>query len=106
MITVISGTNRPNSKSNIVAKYCCDILINKNIESQFLSLSSLPNDFMFSEMYQKHSVNYELLIDKYISKAQKFIFVIPEYNGSFPGVLKAFMDSLDYLSLKGKKRDL
>ena len=37
---------------------------------------------------------------------KKFVFVIPEYNGSFPGVLKAFIDSLDFLKLSGKKAAL
>ncbi len=26
---------------------------------------------------------------------QKFIFIIPEYNGTFPGVLKAMIDNSD-----------
>ena len=34
---------------------------------------------------------------------EKIVFIIPEYNGSFPGVLKAFIDSLDHLSMAGKK---
>ena len=33
--------------------------------------------------------------------------MVPEYNGSFPGVLKAFIDGLDYQeSLKHKKAAL
>ncbi len=27
--------------------------------------------------------------------AQKFIFILPEYNGTFPGVLKAMIDNTD-----------
>jgi NAD(P)H-dependent FMN reductase len=30
-----------------------------------------------------------------MNSSEKFVFVIPEYNGSFPGVLKAFIDGLD-----------
>ena len=29
---------------------------------------------------------------EFLIPAQKFIFIIPEYNGSFPGVLKAMID--------------
>jgi NAD(P)H-dependent FMN reductase len=32
---------------------------------------------------------------EYLFPAQKFIFIIPEYNGSFPGVLKASIDTSD-----------
>src|SRR5690606_3699787 len=35
-------------------------------------------------------------IQESVSKAQKFIFIIPEYNGSYPGVLKAFIDACSY----------
>ena len=39
--------------------------------------------------------------------ANKFVFVIPEYNGSFPGVLKLFLDACSIREYKatfsGKK---
>ncbi|MDE0472160.1 MAG: NAD(P)H-dependent oxidoreductase [Ekhidna sp.] len=36
--------------------------------------------------------------------AQKFIFIVPEYNGSFPGILKLFIDALEFPeTLKNKK---
>ena len=42
-----------------------------------------------------------------MNSATKFLFVIPEYNGSFPGVLKAFVDGLDRAkALTGKKSAL
>jgi len=106
MITVISGTNRPDSNSIIVAEACCEILLNRGIESQLLSLRSIPEDFLFTEMFQEHSANYKVLVNQFISGADKFIFIIPEYNGGFPGILKAFIDSLDYRTLKGKKTGL
>ncbi len=40
---------------------------------------------------------------RYVASADKFIFLIPEYNGSFPGVLKAFVDSVDPALFKNKK---
>ena len=39
-----------------------------------------------------------------MEEAQKYVFVVPEYNGSFPGVLKAFIDGLDFpTTFAGKK---
>jgi NAD(P)H-dependent FMN reductase len=39
-----------------------------------------------------------------MKQSEKFVFIIPEYNGSFPGVLKAFIDGLEYpSSFKNKK---
>ena len=31
-----------------------------------------------------------------MTQTQKFLFVIPEYNGSFPGVLKVFIDACSF----------
>ena len=33
--------------------------------------------------------------NKFLIPTQKFVFIIPEYNGSYPGILKAFIDSSD-----------
>ena len=79
MITVISGTNRPNSNSLIVAKSCIDLLANKSIDAQLFSLASLKDDFLFTEMYNEHSINYKAIIDQYISSTEKFIFIISRY---------------------------
>ena len=30
------------------------------------------------------------------ARSDKFVFVVPEYNGSFPGILKGFIDGMTY----------
>ncbi|MEO6637404.1 MAG: NAD(P)H-dependent oxidoreductase, partial [Ginsengibacter sp.] len=37
---------------------------------------------------------------------QKFIFIIPEYNGSYPGVLKAMIDTSDISNAWYRKKAL
>ena len=106
MLTVISGTNRPDSNSIIIANSCLELLKKQNVETQLFSLRSLKEDFVFKEMYDGHSASYKEIVSKYIANADKFIFVIPEYHGGFPGILKSFMDTLDYRSLAGKKAGL
>src|SRR5690606_14800672 len=32
---------------------------------------------------------------RYLIPADKFVFIMPEYNGSFPGILKLMMDNSD-----------
>ncbi|MCY1526931.1 2-hydroxy-1,4-benzoquinone reductase [compost metagenome] len=46
-------------------------------------------------MYGERSPEFEK-IQEIITQTSKFLFVIPEYNGSFPGVLKAFIDACFY----------
>ena len=103
MITIISGTNRSNSNSLKVAKLCNEILEEKGIASQVYSLDSLSNDFLFSEMYQDHSENFKNTITKYIHLADKIIFVVPEYHGSYSGALKVFLDAISSDDIMDKK---
>ena len=103
MITIISGTNRSNSNSFKVAKLCNEILKESKVASQIFSLENLPNDFLASEMYQDHSDHFEKTITQYIHGAEKFIFVVPEYHGSYPGALKVFLDAISSDDIMDKK---
>ena len=92
MITIISGTNRNGSNTLKVAKYYQKELSNKGLQTELLSLLDLPENLISSDLYGKRSEAFEK-IQSLISKTEKFLFVIPEYNGSFPGVLKTFIDA-------------
>ncbi|MFK7936648.1 MAG: NADPH-dependent FMN reductase [Saprospiraceae bacterium] len=110
MITVISGTNRKGSKSLIFAKQYVEILQQQTEEEVALvALEELPQDWMSVDMYSAdHQANsISEIQDKYIFPAEKFMIVSSEYNGSFPGVLKFFIDALSIRqypkNFKGKK---
>ena len=95
MITIISGTNRPGSNTLKVAKYYQDALAKKGEQSNLLSLADLPATMIASDLYGNRSGEFEK-IQQLIIKSQKFVFIIPEYNGSFPGVLKVFIDACTF----------
>ena len=103
MISIIAGTNRSKSNSIKAAQSCHELLNGLQRESQILSLEALPKDFFFAELYGEHSESFKQLVEKYIHSADQIIFVIPEYHGSFPGVLKAFMDALNSEDVENKK---
>lgn len=105
MITIVVSTNRVNSLSKAVAIYYQSILAQKNIESQLLDLAQLPVDFAFSALYQNNGKNPAFnKFQQVIAQSEKFVFIVPEYNGSFPGVLKTFIDGLQFpASFKDKK---
>ena len=92
MITIISGTNRPNSNTLKVAKYYQKELAEKGLQTTLLDLQDLPADLIHTDLYGKRSAAFEK-IQQLVSQNSKFLFVIPEYNGSFPGVLKTFIDA-------------
>jgi chromate reductase len=92
MITIISGTNRPGSNTLKVAKYYQDVLAKKGEKATVLSMSALPDNMIASDLYGKRSAEFEKIQEQVVATT-KFIFIIPEYNGSFPGVLKTFIDA-------------
>lgn len=102
MITIISGTNRKGSYSLRVAEIYKNNLKKLNVACQILSLENLPIDFIFTQL-DKQTGEYIAFLKPYIIDVEKFIFIIPEYNGSFPGVLKAFIDSVPPKYFRGKK---
>lgn len=83
--TIISGTNRPGSNTIKVARQYLSILQQKVEHINFVTLEGLD---VTTRNAQIKELEKDILIP-----TQKFIFITPEYNGSFPGVLKALMDN-------------
>ena len=102
MITIVSGTNREKSNSRKVSDTCLRILNDLGREAQVCSLTDLPDNFL-SVIYDKHSSGYQNFIDNYIKEVERLVFVLPEYQGSYPGVLKAFLDAIDPKLMVEKK---
>jgi len=105
MIKIIVGTNRKNSVSAQIAQLYQDMLRKMDQESEILALEDLPHDFVFSALYDNNGKNpaYNAFHAK-VKEGQKFVFIVPEYNGSFPGILKAFIDGMTYPnSFRNKK---
>ena len=92
---IISATNRPGSSTLKVAKYYQKQLREKGIEAGLLSLAELPDNLIKTDMYGQRSAEFQV-IQNLITRTEKFLFIIPEYNGSFPGVLKAFIDACSF----------
>ncbi|MBK0377675.1 NADPH-dependent FMN reductase [Mucilaginibacter segetis] len=95
MVTIISSTNRPDSSTSKLAAFYKKKLAEKGVDSQILHLTQLPTNLIESDLYGKRSAEFEN-IQQIVTATDKFIFVIPEYNGSFPGVLKVFMDACSF----------
>ncbi|MCY7353331.1 MAG: NAD(P)H-dependent oxidoreductase [Cytophagaceae bacterium] len=99
MITIVVGTNRKNSRTREVAQYYQNLLRQEKVESQILDLSELPDDFTTSALYENTGKNPVFnALRTTVERADQYVFIVPEYNGSFPGVLKAFLDGLSYPS--------
>lgn len=104
MITLISSTNNSDSHTKIISRIYFDELKKHTNDVLFFSLEELDGLTINNFMYDNKIDGLLDLQERYITPAQKFLFVIPEYNGSYPGILKLFIDALDVkLSMYGKK---
>ncbi len=95
MITIICGTNRKNSVSKIISQIYSDILKEKGQKTQFIYLEDLPANFTTTALYENAGKDEVFnTFRNTMTATNKMVFVVPEYNGSFPGVMKAFIDGL------------
>tara|TARA_B100000795_G_scaffold257317_1_gene230460 strand:- start:6 stop:524 length:519 start_codon:yes stop_codon:yes gene_type:complete len=102
MITIISGTNRLNNETVKVSSYYSRKLTEKGIKNQVLDLCDLPEDFIYNGLYGKSNDTFYDLVKKYVLNIDKIVIVSPEYNGSYPGVLKCFIEGWDPKATSGK----
>src|SRR4051812_42163927 len=94
-ILVISGTNRPNSNAMKIAKIVEGHYRTSEVPVELLSLVDLPAEVFRGEAYaMKPPAMVE--IQHRVLSALGLHIITPEYNGSFPGVLKYFIDMLKF----------
>ena len=86
MITIISGTNRDNNTKKVALEYQ-RILKEKNTNSLLLALDE-QNVFTRDEAFIK-------MENEFLIPSEKIIIIMPEYNGSYPGILKLMIDNTD-----------
>ena len=110
MLTIVAGTNRKGSNTGIIAKEIQTIFQAKTTEEVVLiDIQDLPADWIYTSMYaadnQANSIRQ--LQENYFFKSDRVLYIMPEYNGSFPGIMKLFLDALSVYeyakTFKGKK---
>ena len=94
-ILIISGTNRPHANALRVAR-----IVERNYAAidepcELFSLQDLPRE-MFDPASYAHKPPGIVALQQRILAARGLHIVTPEYNGSFPGVLKYFIDMLKF----------
>jgi NAD(P)H-dependent FMN reductase len=95
MITIISGTNRPGSNTRKVAGCVQAIYLSLTVKQQLLDLAELPAELFSPASYATKPAAFSRFTDAILT-SDGLVVVTPEYNGSFPGVLKYFIDMLPF----------
>ncbi len=87
MITIISGTNRNDSMTLRIAEVYYNLIREKTKDVHLISLKDL-------NVWERSEALIEIE-QQYLIPSDKFAFIIPEYNGSFPGIMKLLLDNSD-----------
>ncbi len=99
MITIISGSNRLDNNTRKVAEEYRRILGEQNrIDAHIYALDQIDGTVRDASFI---TAEKEILIP-----AQKFIIIMPEYNGSYPGILKLMIDNTDIKKVWSNKKVL
>jgi chromate reductase, NAD(P)H dehydrogenase (quinone) len=87
MYTIISATGRANSNTKKIAILYNQYLQALGIESKILDLQCISTTHRDADFIAMES--------EYLIPAKKIIIIMPEYNGSMPGIFKLMMDMCD-----------
>jgi NAD(P)H-dependent FMN reductase len=98
MITIISGTNRGDNNTKKVVLEYQRLLSEKNVEAVIYALDEI-NGAVRNEAF----IHAE---EELLQSAEKFIIIMPEYNGSYPGILKLMIDNTNVKSTWWHKKVL
>jgi chromate reductase, NAD(P)H dehydrogenase (quinone) len=96
MYTIISGTNRKQNTTLKISSVYQQIFMKMDVETKLLSLVDV-----FPEAGTDSFIQLE---QEYLEKAETYVFIAPEYNGSIPGILKLLIDEAEWKTCwKNKK---
>lgn len=95
MVAIISGTNRPDSNTRKVAGQLEELYADRNTETKLLDLATLPSEIFDPASYAEKPEAFKTF-SQTVLDADGLVVVTPEYNGGMPGVLKYFIDMLEF----------
>lgn len=95
-LTIISGTNRRDSRTLLVAKHVAGLYgAVDGVDVTLVDLQDLPPGLLDPDAYANKPEALTPMVDA-VLHADGLVIVTPEYNGSFPGALKLFIDMLPF----------
>jgi len=94
-IRIISGTDRPKSNALKVAKYLKPRYEEQGAAVDLVDLQRFPIRDVQGGKYGKDIPKVNKFVKPIVS-ADGLVFVVPEYNGGYPGILKLMIDYLPF----------
>jgi NAD(P)H-dependent FMN reductase len=91
-LVILPGTNRRGSLSLALAKLLVPVYAELGCAVDLLELALGP-EFLEPDAYKNPKPEVKALVDRFLA-CDGALFIVPEYNGSYPGALKLFVDML------------
>jgi chromate reductase, NAD(P)H dehydrogenase (quinone) len=92
-ILVIPGTNRTGSLSWRLGSLVAADYEELGCEVDLLDLREMGPAFLDPGVYREKPPEVQSMVDRFLA-ADGVVVIVPEYNGSYPGILKLFIDML------------
>lgn len=95
MITLVVGTNRQGSRTRHIATHVEEIYRELGVQLAVADLATLPAEIFNPSSYDEAPESFRPFQEA-ITAAHGLVIVTPEYNGGIPGILKYFIDMLEF----------
>ena len=99
LITVLSGSPSPSSRTRLLSAWVSAWLAGKGFDTYALDVRDLPAADLFEAKVDGPEVKRAV---QAVADAHGVVIATPVYKAAYPGVLKAFLDLLPQLGLTGK----
>ncbi|MDP0500749.1 MAG: NADPH-dependent FMN reductase [Verrucomicrobiota bacterium JB022] len=96
MISIVAGTNRAGSTTLKLATFLAGLYRALGQEVVLLDLAELPLELLSPDSYRQKPASFVERFSEPLLESKGTHWVVPEYNGSFPGALKLLIDHLPY----------
>ncbi|MCB9831190.1 MAG: NAD(P)H-dependent oxidoreductase [Planctomycetes bacterium] len=94
-IVIVPGTNRAGSLSYMLAQVVREQYESLDADTDLLDLKEMDAEFLLPSAYKEPGDRVRGMVKRFMA-SDGVVFIVPEYNGSYPGVLKLFIDMLPY----------
>ncbi len=94
-VVVVCGTNREGALSRLLSAEVAECYKQQGVSVDVIDMNELPADALLPTAYKEQTPAVKKLVERFLASDGAH-FVIPEYNGSYPGVVKLFVDMLPY----------
>ena len=94
-LQIISGTDRPNANALVVSTYVQQQYRKQGIDADIINLQDFPVEQVSGGPYGEDLPEVDNFIRPAV-EADGLVFVCPEYNGGYPGILKLFIDYMPF----------